>query len=96
MKKFFATLLLIIFLAAMISLFISCTDNVKHESTNFVYRSSRIDIITIDECQYLLFSDGAKTHKGNCNNPIHTCTCSCEEETESDSTTVTSSMAHIK
>lgn len=60
-----------------LSLLASCgQSNVNRTHTNYRVNSDNapLELITIDGCQYLYGAWGnatVLTHKGNCNNPIH-------------------------
>ena len=70
MKKIIIAILLI----GMVS---SCEEQtVQRKKTTIVtgYGQNPIDIIVIEGCEYLEFSQGRRyslCHKGNCKNPIH-------------------------
>jgi len=55
--------------------FVGCEEgNVQRENTGYKIYSTQVQIIVIDSCQYLYYPNGNAawcTHKGNCNNPIH-------------------------
>ena len=49
-------------------LLVSCNSiEVKRTNTQYAYRGSDIEILTIDSCEYLIISSELSfTHKGNC------------------------------
>jgi hypothetical protein len=88
---------ILLFIGLALGLLISCADNVKRSETGHTIYGSPISVLEIEGCEYLEFSNGARTHKGNCNNPIHKCTCTCEvEEEEEETQDATSTLLSAK
>lgn len=64
-----------LFTAVMLLALVSCEKNVESRNTSVrLGYTTPLQVIKIDGCQYL-FGDWGNattlTHKGNCNNPIH-------------------------
>jgi hypothetical protein len=67
----------VILALALIGL-VSCKETgkpeAKKETAHLTIDGRTVDIVTIDNCQYLWvyrYKGAALAHKGNCNNPIH-------------------------
>ncbi len=65
-----------LFIAVMLLTLVSCDrTNVEKVSSHYILgEHAPLEMVTIDNCQYIYGDWGNQTvltHKGNCNNPIH-------------------------